>query len=254
VDVDDISKLIRNDTAIVSVIYANNEIGSINPIVEIGELCRSKGVVLHTDAVQAAGYLPLETNSIRADLISIGAHKFYGPKGIGALYVRQGITLLSAQTGGGQESGIRAGTQNVPYIVGMAEALRLSQSEKEDRILSIRPLRDYLIGSILEEIPDVKLTGHPEKRLPNHASFVFNGVDGNALLMMLDIEGFACSSGSACKTGSPEPSEVLTNLGITPEWALGSLRVTLGITTTPSEIEEFLTVLPKIISRLRKMM
>jgi cysteine desulfurase len=254
VDVDDVSKRIRNDTAIVSVIYANNEIGSINPIVEIGELCRSKGVILHTDAVQAAGYLLLDTNALHTDLISIGAHKFYGPKGIGALYVHQGIKLLTYQTGGGQEFGIRAGTQNIPYIVGMAEALRLAQAEKEDRIISIMPLRDHLIGSILEEIPDTKLTGHPEKRLPNHASFVFKGVDGNALLMMLDIEGFACSSGSACKTGNPEPSEVLTSLGITPEWALGSLRVTLGTATTSSEIEDLLTVLPKIISRLRKMM
>jgi cysteine desulfurase len=254
VDVDDVANHIRKDTAIVSVIYANNEIGTINPIADIGNVCLSKGVRFHTDAVQAAGYLTLDTNTLHTDLISIGAHKFYGPKGIGALYVRQGIKLLSAQTGGGQEFGIRAGTQNVPYIVGMAEALHLAQWEKEERIRSIKPLRDHLIGSILEEIPDVKLTGHPEKRLPNHASFVFNGVDGNALLMMLDIEGYACSSGSACKTGNPEPSEVLTSLGITPEWARGSLRVTLGTNTTPSEIEGFLSILPKIISRLRKIM
>jgi len=189
---------------------------------------------------------------LHTDLISIGAHKFYGPKGIGALYIHKGTSLLPGQTDGGQEYGFRSGTQNIPYIVGMAYALHLAQAEKEDRITSIRPLRDHLIGSILEEIPDVKLTGHPEKRLPNHASFVFKGVDGNALLMMLDVEGFACSSGSACKTGNPEPSEVLTNLGITPDWALGSLRVTLGTTTTPSQIEEFLAVLPKVISRLRK--
>ena len=155
VDVDDVSNRIRKDTAIVSVIYANNEIGTINPIAEIGEVCHSKGVIFHTDAVQAAGYLSLDTNALHTDLISIGAHKFYGPKGIGALYIRQGTSLLPAQTGGGQEFGIRAGTQNIPYIVGMAEALRLAQAEKEDRITSIRPLRDHLIGSILEEIPDV---------------------------------------------------------------------------------------------------
>ncbi len=252
VDVDAVSNHIRKDTAIVSVIYANNEIGTVNPIAEIGNICLAKGVIFHTDAVQAAGYLSLDTNLLHTDLISIGAHKFYGPKGIGALFIHKGTSLLPAQTGGGQEYGFRSGTQNIPYIVGMADALHLAQAKKEDRITAIRPLRDHVIGSILEEIPDVKLTGHPEKRLPNHASFVFKGVDGNALLMMLDVEGFACSSGSACKTGNPEPSEVLTNLGITPDWALGSLRVTLGTTTTPSEIEEFLTVLPKVISRLRK--
>jgi cysteine desulfurase len=252
VDVDDVSNHIRKDTVIVSAIYANNEIGTINPITEIGELCRSKDVLFHTDAVQAAGFLSLDTNALHTDLISIGAHKFYGPKGIGALYIHHDTSLLPSQTGGGQEFGIRAGTQNIPYIVGLAEALRIAQSEKRDRISAIRPLRDHLIGSILEEIPDVKLTGHPEKRLPNHASFVFKGVDGNALLMMLDVEGFACSSGSACKTGNPEPSEVLISLGITSDWALGSLRVTLGTTTTPSDIEEFLVILPKVISRLRK--
>lgn len=253
VRIEDVAARIRPDTAIVSVIYANNEIGTVNPMSGIGELCQSKGVIFHTDAVQAAGYLPLDVSSLHTDLISIGAHKFYGPKGIGALYIRQGLSVLPAQTGGGQEFGFRAGTQNVPYIVGMAEALHLAQSEKEDRIQSIKPLRDHLIGTILEEIPDVQLTGHPEERLPNHASFVFHGVDGNALLMMLDVEGFACSSGSACRTGNPEPSEVLTSLDLNRDWALGSLRVTLGIMSTSSEIEEFLTVLPKVISKLRKL-
>jgi cysteine desulfurase len=252
IHVEDVAKHIRQDTAIVSVIYANNEIGTINPISEIGDLCRSKGVIFHTDAVQAAGYLSLDTNLLHTDLISIGAHKFYGPKGIGALYIHQGISILPAQTGGGQEFGFRAGTQNIPYIVGLAEALRNAQTEKVDRISSIKPLRDHLIGTILEEIPDVQLTGHPDERLPNHASFVFKGIDGNALLMMLDVEGFACSSGSACKTGNPEPSEVLTSLGITDDWALGSLRVTLGTYTTSTEIKFFLAVLPKIISKLRK--
>jgi cysteine desulfurase len=250
--VDDVASSLRRDTAVVSVIYANNEIGTINPISEMGEICRSRGVTFHTDAVQAAGYLTLNVNSLSTDLISIGAHKFYGPKGIGALYIRKGLSLLPSQTGGGQEQGFRAGTQNIPYIIGMAEALRLVQTEKEDRISSLKPLRDHLIGSILEDIPDAQLTGHPEERLPNHASFIFKGVDGNALLMMLDMEGFACSSGSACKTGNPEPSDVLTSLGITHDWALGSLRVTLGVYTTSSEIEKFLTVLPKVVSKLRK--
>jgi cysteine desulfurase len=249
---EDVACCLRPDTAIVSVIYANNEIGTLNPISMIGQLCRSRGITFHTDAVQAAGYLTMNVNSLNTDLISIGAHKFYGPKGIGALYIRKGLTILPSQTGGGQEYGYRAGTQNIPYIVGMAEAFRLAQIEKEDRISSLKPLRDHLIGTILEDIPDVQLTGHPEERLPNHVSFIFKGVDGNALLMMLDMEGFACSSGSACKTGNPEPSDVLTSLGFTHDWALGSLRVTLGMYTTSSEIEGFLKVLPKVVSRLRK--
>jgi len=250
---EDVAKLIRPDTALVSIIYANNEIGTINPISEIGELCRANGVIFHTDAVQAAGYLPMDVDTLHTDLVSIGAHKFYGPKGIGALYIHRGLSILPTQTGGNQEFGFRAGTQNIPYIVGMAEALQLTQLRKVDRISSLKPLRDHLIGTIFEEIPDVQLTGHPVDRLPNHASFIFKDIDGNALLMMLDVEGIACSSGSACKTGNPEPSDVLMNLGISHDWALGSLRVTLGNYTTSSEVEHFLLVLPKIISKLRKL-
>ena len=253
VSVQDLDSRIRPDTALVSVIYANNEIGTINPIHDLGALCRSRGVLFHTDAVQAAGYLPMDVNSLNADLISMGAHKFYGPKGVGALYIRQGVKLIPAQTGGGQEFGYRAGTQNVPYIVGLAEAFKLAQDERQNRISSLQPLRDHLIGTILEEIPDAKLTGHPVERLPNHASFIFKGVDGNALLMMLDMEGFACSSGSACRTGNPEPSDVLTSLGITRDWALGSLRITLGSFTTAAEIERFLSILPGVISKLRNL-
>ena len=250
---DDVASCLCADTAVVSIIYANNEIGTLNPIAQIAEICRSKGVTFHTDAVQAAGYLPMDIPTLNADLISIGAHKFYGPKGIGALYIRKGLKIFPAQTGGGQEYGFRAGTQNIPYIVGMAEALRLAQSEKETRASALSPLRDHLVGTVLEEIPDTQLTGHPQERLPNHASFIFKGIDGNALLMMLDMEGFACSSGSACKTGNPEPSEVLTSLGFTHDWALGSLRVTLGMYTSSSEIEAFLKVLPNVVSRLRKL-
>jgi cysteine desulfurase len=248
----DLVSCIRTDTAVVSVIYANNEIGTINPISELGTECRSRGIPFHTDAVQSAGYLSLDVNVLQTDLVSMGAHKFYGPKGIGALYIRDGTSILPAQTGGGQEFGYRAGTQNIPYIVGMAEALVLVQSQKEERIKSLQPLRDHLIGAILEDIPDSQLTGHPVERLPNHASFVFKGVDGNALLMMLDVQGFACSSGSACKVGSPEPSDVLLSMGIDHDWALGSLRVTLGNYTTPAEIEDFLSVLPRVLDRIRK--
>jgi cysteine desulfurase len=250
---DDVASCLRPDTAFVSVIYANNEIGTLNPISRIGELCRSKGIIFHTDAVQAAGYLPMDVNSLNTDLLSVGAHKFYGPKGTGFLYIRKGLSIFPTQTGGGQEYGYRAGTQNIPYIVGMSEAFRLAQSEREQRIAAIKPLCDHLVGSVLEEIPDTQLTGHPQERLPNHASFLFKGVDGNALLTMLDIEGFACSSGSACKTGNPEPSEVLTSLGFTREWALGSLRVTLGMFTTAIEIEAFIKVLPELVGRLRSL-
>lgn len=250
---EDVASCLRPDTAIVSVIYANNEIGTINPISSIGQLCRSRGVAFHTDAVQAAGYLPMDVRALNTDLISIGAHKFYGPKGIGALYVRRGLSILPAQTGGSQEYGLRAGTQNIPYIVGLAEAFSLTQAEKQDRISTLQPLRDHLIGSVLEEIPETQLTGHPQERLPNHASFLFRGVDGNALLTMLDMQGYACSSGSACKTGNPEPSDVLTSLGFTHDWALGSLRVTLGMYTTPSDVEAFISVLPSVVGKLRKL-
>jgi cysteine desulfurase len=251
VSAEDVAGRITSDTAVVSVIYANNEIGSINPIAEIGQICRSKGVTFHTDAVQAAAHLPIDTNILNTDLIAFGAHKLYGPKGIGALYVRKGVSLQSAQTGGDQEFGYRAGTLNVPYIVGQAEAFRLSNEEREYHKEVITPMRDHLIGQVLETIPDSKLTGHPSERLPNHASFVFNGIDGNELLMQLDIEGFACSSGSACKTGNPEPSEVLRAVGIDDDWALGSLRVTLGKYTTNEEITRFIETLPKVVSRMR---
>ena len=183
--------------------YANNEIGTINPVNEIAEVCHQHGVLFHTDAVQAAAYLPVDVISLGVDLMSLGGHKFYGPKGVGALYVRKGTTLVSHLTGGGQEHGLRAGTQNVPYIVGFAEALRLAVKEREQRIAHVKPLRDQIIGRVLESIPNSLLTGHLESRLPQHASFVFKDVDGNLLLTLLDAAGFACSSGSACKTGNP---------------------------------------------------
>jgi cysteine desulfurase len=250
---DDVARRLRKDTALVSVMQANNEIGTINPIAEIGEICRSHGVVFHSDAVQAAAYLPVEVEELNVDLLSIGAHKFYGPKGVGALYVRKGTPITPVQTGGAQEYGLRAGTQNVPYIIGLAEAFRLAQVERPQRTAQVRPLRDRLIGAILEEIPGSQLTGHPAQRLPNHASFVFDRVDGNALLMMLDMAGFACSSGSACKTGSPEPSDVLTALGLPRAWALGSLRLTLGAGTLPEHVQALLQVLPGLVESARQL-
>lgn len=251
VNPDDVAARIRPETALVSVIYANNEIGTINPIAEIGHVCHEKQVPFHTDAVQAAAYLNINTQLQNIDLLALGAHKFYGPKGIGALYIRNGTDIIATQTGGGQEFGMRAGTSNIPYIVGMSEAFRHANSEQRARLENLLPLRDHVIGRVLEEIPDVQLTGHPEQRLPNHASFIFKGVDGNALLMLLDVKGYACSSGSACKTGDPEPSEVLTAIGLSRDWALGSLRITLGTHTSPDDIEQFLIDLPLLVKKAR---
>lgn len=253
VDPQEVAVSIRPDTALVSVIYANNEIGTINPVAEIGAVCRERGVPFHTDAVQAAAHLPMDVERDQVDLLAIGAHKFYGPKGVGALYVRRGTPLISTLTGGKQENNLRAGTHNVPYIAGLAEALRLAQESVEERARRVTPLRDRLIGTVLEEIPRARLTGHPVERLPNHASFVFEGVDGNTLLQMLDAAGFACSSGSACKTGDPQPSEVLTAIGLSRSWALGSLRVTLGQATTAQDVDAFLQVLPEMVERVRRL-
>jgi cysteine desulfurase len=248
-----VARALDNKTALVSVMYANNEIGTINPIREIAEVCRRRGVLFHTDAVQAAAYLPVDVQSLGVDLLSLGGHKFYGPKGVGALYIRKGTPLIPSQTGGGQENNLRAGTQNVPYIVGFAEALRLAVEEREQRIVHVKPLRDRMIGTVLETIPDSRITGHLESRLPNHASFAFKDVDGNFLLTLLDAAGFACSSGSACKTGNPEPSEVMEVIGLSREWGLGSLRVTLGKDSTPENVDLFLNALPTLVQRAREL-
>jgi cysteine desulfurase len=246
-----VGQMVGADCAIVSVMYANNEIGTVNPVAEIAAQCRGAGVPLHTDAVQAAAYLTVDVEALGVDLMSLGGHKFHGPKGVGALYVRQGAHLLPAQTGGSQEGGLRAGTHNVPLIVGFAKALELVQGERLQRAEHVRPLRDHVIGNVLENIPESRLTGSAEHRLPNHASFVFRDVDGNLLISLLDAAGFACSSGSACKTGDPEPSEVLTTIGLPREWGLGSLRVTLGKDTAAAEIELFLKALPGLVEKAR---
>jgi cysteine desulfurase len=241
-----------SDTALVSVVYANNEIGTINPIAEIGENCRRRGVPFHSDAVQAAAHLPVNVERDQVDLLSIGAHKFYGPKGVGALYVRRHTPLTAVQTGGKQEFGLRAGTQNIPYIVGMARALQLAQTGQEQRAAYLTSLRDRLIAQVIERIPRARLTGHPLQRLPNHASFVFDRVDGNHLLMLLDLAGFACSSGSACKVGSPKPSDVLIALGVAKSWALGSLRITLGKETTEDQVAQLIERLPALVQQARE--
>ncbi len=249
VDPDDLRKMLTRDVALVSVIYANNEIGTINPMVELARVCRELGVPLHTDAVQAAAHLLMDAIHLKADMVSIGAHKFYGPKGVGALYLRAGIDRMPVQTGGGQEYNLRAGTENVPYIVGLAESFALAQSHTVERAERFCQMRDHLIEGVLSLIPNGKLSGHRTDRLPNHASFVFKGVDGNRLLMLLDGAGFACSSGSACKVGDPKPSNVLKAIGYDDEWALGSLRVTLGSGTTLDQLDAFLNVLPDLVKK-----
>jgi cysteine desulfurase len=239
------------DVAIVSIIYANNEIGSIHPISELAQFCRAHRVPIHTDAVQAASQLPIDVENLGVDLLSLGAHKFYGPKGIGALYIRAGTPLVPMLTGGGQEHGLRAGTHNTPLIVGMAEALRITIDERQDHNAHFLKLRDHLIAQIIDAIPDVLLTGHPNQRLPNHASFVFRNIHGHRLLEVLDCEGYGCSTGSACKTGDPEPSNVILALGMDPSYALGSLRISLGRDTRLEYIDGLLQVLPTIIRNLR---
>ncbi|RCK76019.1 MAG: Cysteine desulfurase [Anaerolineae bacterium] len=251
VDPDLVRKRLRSNTALVSVIYANNEIGTINPIAEIGAICRENGIPFHTDAVQATSYLSLDVQALNVDLLSLGAHKFYGPKGVGVLYVRKGTPILPCQTGGGQEGGLRSGTQNVPYIVGMSSALKFVQKNQTQWNTGLPILRDWLIEQVRQNIPNSALTGHPTQRLPNHASFVFEAVDSQKLLTLLDVEGFACSSGSACKTGNPSPSEVLLALGLSRNLALGSLRVTLGKDTTAEHLERFFDCLLDKVKNLR---
>lgn len=253
VTVESLAKAVCNDTTMASIMYANNEIGTVNPIPDLAETAKTNQILLHTDAVQAAAYLDVDIGKLGVDLMSLGGHKFYGPKGVGALYIRKGTKLIPHITGGSQEFSLRAGTHNVPYIVGFAEALKLAAEEREARTAHVKPLRDHIIGTVLETVPDSKLTGHPEKRLPNHASFVFKDVDGNLLLQLLDSAGFACSSGSACKTGNPEPSEVIKALGYSDDWALGSLRITLGKGTTPEQVDSFLRTLPSLIDKARNL-
>lgn len=246
-----VARTVRLDTVLISIMYANNEVGSIQPIAEIGALARERGICFHTDAVQAGGYLDLDVNALQVDLLALSGHKFYAPKGVGLLYVRQGTPLIPQQTGGGHEGNRRAGTENIPYIVGLATALQLCQTLRPEEAERLSRLRDRLIEGLLAAIPDARLTGHPQQRLPHHASFVIPGVDASALLMHLDMAGICASSGSACATGLPEPSQVLLAMGIEHQLALGALRLTLGRSTTQADIDYVLEVLPDIVRRLR---
>lgn len=253
VNPDDIAAAIRPDTVLISVMYANNEVGSLQPIVEIGALARERGIPFHTDAVQAAGYEPLEVESLNVDLLAISGHKIYAPKGVGLLYVRQKTSLLAPFTGGGHENNRRPGTENVPYIVGLAKAMELVQTYRPAENKRQAELRDKLIAAVLQSIPHSQLTGHPTRRLPNNASFVFAGCEADAILMHLDMAGIQAASGSACTTGMPEPSHVLTAMGIPFDLALGALRLSLGRQTTEDDIDTVLKVLPSIIEKVRQL-
>jgi cysteine desulfurase len=251
VDPRDVERAITDRTALVSIMYANNEVGTVEPIARIGALAHEHGVLFHTDAVQAGGQAPLQVDSLNVDLLSLSAHKFYGPKGIGVLYVRRGTPLVSTLTGGGQEHGYRAGTENVAFAVGLATALVLAYQQREAKNRRLAELRDWLIRDVLASIGGAYLTGHPTERLPNSASFCFDGVAADALLIALDTAGIAASSGSACHAGSLEPSAVLTAMGIPRERALGALRLTLGNENTRQDVEQVLRVLPPLVARLR---
>jgi cysteine desulfurase len=248
-----IEAAIRPDTALISVMYANNEVGTIEPLAEIGAIARRHGVPFHTDAVQAGGYISLDVEALQVDLLSLSAHKFYGPKGVGLLYVRRGTPLWPQQTGGGQERGRRAGTENLPYIMGMTRALELAQGERERENARLVELRDCLTGGLLARIPRVSLSGHPRERLPGHASFVIPGAEANGLLIALDLIGVAASSGSACASGAAEPSHVLTALKYGHQDALTALRLTLGRSNTMADVNFVLEQLPPIVERLRAM-
>jgi cysteine desulfurase len=253
VDPGDVAQAIRPDTAIISIMYANNEVGTIEPISEIGEIARAQKIPFHTDAVQAGGSLSLDVKALNVDMMSLSAHKFYGPKGVGVLYARRGVPFLPMQTGGGHERKRRAGTENVPYIVGLATALELAHKELEESDERITRLRDKLIAGVLERIPDSQLSGHPTQRLANNASFLFKYVEGESILLNLDLLGIAASSGSACTSGSLEPSHVLTAMGFPHEVAHGSLRLSLGKENTDQDVDYVLETLPGIVAKLREM-
>jgi len=249
---EDVKNAIRPDTALVTVMYANNEIGTIQPIAEIGAVCREKGVLFHTDAVQAAGHLPINVKAENIDLLSLSAHKFHGPKGVGALFCRNDIRLQSLLTGGAQERGRRPGTENVGAIAGMAAAFVKACGNMAKNAEVLSRMRDKLIGELLK-IPRSRLNGDKEKRLPGNASFCFEGIEGESLLLMLDMKGICASSGSACTSGSLDPSHVLLAIGLPHEIAHGSLRISLSEFNKPEEIEYIVKTLPGIVRKLRDM-
>lgn len=250
---EDLENAINDKTALVSIMYANNEIGTIQPIKELCEIAHKHGVVFHTDAVQAAGALHLNVADLGVDIMSVSAHKFNGPKGIGMLYIKNGTQLYSHIHGGQQERGKRAGTENVPYIIGFAKALELAYDGLDEKVKRITEIRDKIIAGIEEKIPYVKLNGHREKRLPGNVNFSFKYIEGEAMLLRLSMAGIAASSGSACASASLDPSHVLLAIGLPHEIAHGSLRISIGYQNTMEEADKLLEVLPGIVDDLRKM-
>jgi len=253
VDPDDVRKAITDKTILISVMHANNEVGTIEPVEEIGEIAKEAGIYFHSDAVQTVGHIPVNVDKLKVDLLSISAHKLYGPKGVGALYVRKGTKLVSLMHGGEQEKRRRAGTENVPAIVGLGKAVELAGQEIDREIERLAGLRDKLIKGLGEKIDHIHLNGHPTRRLPNNVNVSVDFVEGESILLNLDLEGICASTGSACSSASLEPSHVLLALGLSPEQAHGSLRFTLGRENSEADVERVLEVLPGIVAKLRAM-
>lgn len=253
ISVDDLKKAIRPDTFLISIMFANNEIGTLQPIKEIGQLARERKILFHTDAVQAVGHTPIDVNELNIDLLSLSAHKIYGPKGVGALYARKGVKLKNFIHGGAQERGRRAGTENVHGIVGLGQAIELISAETEEENKRLIFLREKLINGILQSVPYARLNGHRSKRLPGNVNISFEFVEGESILLLLDSKGIAASSGSACTSGSLDPSHVLLAIGLPHETAHGSVRLTLGMHNTEEDADEVIRELPPIIERLRGM-
>lgn len=252
VDPDDVRRSLRKETVLVSIMFANNEVGTIEPIEEIASICKQQGVLFHTDAVQAGGHIPIDLKKLPVDMLTLAAHKMYGPKGMGALFVRKGVRIDPLIHGGGQEFGMRAGTENTAGIVGFGEAaLRAHKRLESGEVEKERELRDRLIDGVLKNIPDSILTGDPTNRLPFHTSFCIRYIEGEAMLLLLDQAGISASSGSACTSGSLEPSHVLLAMGLPHETAHGSLRLTLGKDTTSDDVDDLLKVLPDVVKTLR---
>lgn len=253
IKLDELAAAVREDTVLITVMAANNEIGTIQPLKEIGEIAKRNGILFHTDAVQAYGHIPLDVDALGIDMLSGSGHKLYGPKGIGFLYIRKGVRIGAYVHGGAQERARRAGTHNTPGIVGMGSAARLAAADLEENMKKQAALRDYLIRRVLDEIPYSRLNGHPAERLPGNASFCFRFIEGESLLILLDQKGICASSGSACTSGSLEPSHVLLAIGLPHETAHGSLRLTLSGETTKEELDVTVEELKKIVGRLRSM-
>ena len=253
VKLDELKKAIRPDTILISIMFANNEIGTIQPIKEIGEIAKEHGIIFHTDAVQAYAHVPINVDEYHIDMLSVSGHKFNGPKGIGFLYIRTGLKLRSFVHGGSQERKRRGGTENVPGIVGMGKAVEIAMANLAERTAYEVELRDYLINRVLSEVPYVRLNGHRTNRLPNNANFAFQFIEGESLLIMLDMQGICGSSGSACTSGSLDPSHVLLAIGLPHEIAHGSLRLTLSEETTKEDIDFTVDEIKKIVEKLRSM-